>query len=108
MLTHFLLVLLDCGTVYQQIMYIMTLLDNLKGVFKILSYALKLLLLLSPFLFLSLFFFISSPLSIISFQLLGPAGLSFMVSFNIKKQKTKQNKKLGVHDMQQALCKAEP
>ena len=42
-LTHFLLVLLDCGTVYQQIMYIMTLLDNLKSVFKILSYALRLL-----------------------------------------------------------------
>ena len=42
-LTHFLLVLLDCGTVYQQIMYITTLLDNLKSVFKILSYALKLL-----------------------------------------------------------------
>ena len=38
---YFLLVLLDCGTVYQQIMYIMTLLDNLKGVFKILSYAFK-------------------------------------------------------------------
>ena len=49
-LTHFLLVLLDCGTVYQQIMYIMTLLDNLKGVFKILSYAFKLLHLSCPFL----------------------------------------------------------
>ena len=40
-LTHFLLVLLDCGTVYQQIMYIMTLLDNLKSV--LLSFALKFL-----------------------------------------------------------------
>ena len=30
---YFMLVLLDCGTVYQQIMYIMTL-DNLKSVFK--------------------------------------------------------------------------
>ena len=30
----------DRGTVYEQIMYIMTLLDNLKSVFKILSFAL--------------------------------------------------------------------
>jgi len=36
-LTHFLLVLLDSEIVHQQIMYVMTLLDNLKSVFKILS-----------------------------------------------------------------------
>ena len=47
-LTHFLLVLLDCGTVYQHIMYIMTLLVNLNGVFKTLSYAFKLLHLSCP------------------------------------------------------------
>ena len=73
----FLLVLLDCGTVYQQIMYFMTLLDNLRSVFKILSYALLVIALV-----LALF------ILCISSELLGPAVplFSFMVSFNLKKK----------------------